>query len=124
MTDKAVLRCSLATNNVEKILNCTEEVIGMRATYGTHKPTKSADNFEKLVSVTKEKGDMFHHDIPEQIGHGPSAKNELINVILIRTSGNLKILFNTLSTSSDCNFFQVCQVCNMHMLKHKLIKCS
>ena len=98
MTDKAVLRCSLATNNVE-------EDVGTRATYRTHKPAKSADNFEKLVSVTKEKGDMFHHDIPEQIGYGPSAKNELINVILIRTLGDLKILFNTLSTWSDCNFF-------------------
>ena len=66
MTDKAVLRCSHATNNVEKILESTDEDLGMRATYGIHKTTKSYDNFQKLVSIIKEKGDMFHHEISEQ----------------------------------------------------------
>ena len=66
MTDKAVSRCSHATNNVEKILNVTDEDLGMKGAYGTHKTTKSADNFEKLVSKIKEKRDMFHHDILEQ----------------------------------------------------------
>ena len=66
ITDKAVLRCSHATNNVEKILKSTDEDLGMRATYGIHNTTKSYDNFQKLVSIIKEKGDMFHHEISEQ----------------------------------------------------------
>ena len=66
MTDKAVLRWSHATNNVETILQSTDEDLGMRATYGIHKTTKSDDNFQKLVSIIKEEGDMFHHEISEQ----------------------------------------------------------
>jgi uncharacterized C2H2 Zn-finger protein len=66
LTNNAVLRCSHATNNVEKILDVTDEDLGMRATYGTHKTTRSDDNFKKLVSVIKDKGDMFHHEISEQ----------------------------------------------------------
>ena len=49
------------------------------------------------------------------VGHGPSAKNVLRNEILIRTSGNQKILLDTLSTWIDCYFFHVCQVCNVHV---------
>ncbi len=66
LTDRAVLRCSHATNNVEKILNVTDEDLGLRTTFGTHKTTKSEDNFKKLVSVIKEQGNMFHFDISEE----------------------------------------------------------
>ena len=71
LTDTAVLRCSHATNNVEKILDITDEDLGIRATYGTHKTTRSDDNFQKLVSVIKEKGDLFHYDSsnPRQYQH-------------------------------------------------------
>ena len=49
------------------------------------------------------------------IGHGPSAKNVLKNKILIRTSGNQKILLDTLSTWIDCYFFMCAKSVNVHV---------
>jgi hypothetical protein len=46
LTNNTVLRCSHATNNVEKILDVTDEYLGMRATYGTHKTTRSDLKFQ------------------------------------------------------------------------------
>ncbi len=53
LTDRAVLRCSHATNNVEKILNVTDEDLALRTTFGTHKKQSLKTTLKNLSVLLK-----------------------------------------------------------------------